>query len=183
MQITTINKIAFKTSGNFQQAFNDLLLEKFQKYLSDKNIKRTHLFNGRYENIYLNEKHIPEISVLIKQAIDSAEKILKIKNLRAGYWFNYMPPGSTTTLHTHDDGDELLSGVYYIAVPKNSGALIIYNDTKTATDKKTIIRPNAGEFIFFKPNVRHEVSKNSSNEHRLSVGINFGESTPSSTDP
>ena len=153
---------------------NKALLSAFLKLQNEPNIRKTHLFERRYENIYLNEKHIPELTPLLDNAVKSAEAILKVQNLQAGYWFNYMPPDSTTTLHTHDDDDELLSAVYYIHVPENSGNLIIYDDSENATQKKIEIVPEAGEFIFFKPDVRHEVSKNNSDEHRLSIGINFG---------
>ena len=150
---------------------NNTLFSGFLKNQINKDIHQTHLFEGRYENIYLNEKHIPELTTLIDYAINQAENILKIRGLRAGYWFNYMPPGSTTTLHTHDDDDELLSAVYYVYVPKDSGNLIIYSKDN---QEKTEITPSAGEFIFFKPDVKHEVSRNNSSEHRLSIGINFG---------
>jgi len=141
----------------------------FLKYSDSPNIRKSHLFGGRYENIYLNEEQIPALSLLINEATQLAQNILKAKGLRAGYWFNYMPPESTTTLHTHDDDDELLSAVYYVDVPENSGNLIIYQDSE-----KIEITPKTGDFIFFKPDVRHEVSRNNSPEYRLSIGINFG---------
>ena len=146
----------------------------FLKHHNATNIRKTHLFAGRYENIYLNEKHIPLLKPLINEAVALAEDILNIKNLRAGYWFNYMPPGATTTLHTHDDDDELLSCVYYINVPENSGDLILYQDADKTRQKKIEIQSRTGDFIFFKPDVRHEVSKNNSAEFRLSIGFNFG---------
>ena len=85
-----------------------------------------------------------------------------------------MPPGSSTLIHSHDDYDELLSAVYYVSVPANSGNLIIYNISESNDEEKIEIEPHAGEFIFFKPTIRHEVTKNLSSEHRLSIGINFG---------
>jgi len=85
-----------------------------------------------------------------------------------------MPPGSTTLIHSHDDYDELLSGVYYVSVPENSGNLIVHDTTDKKSKEYIEITPQAGEFIFFKPDVRHEVSRNNSDEYRLSIGINFG---------
>lgn len=148
---------------------NPILEAGFMNHQNDTDIRKTHLFGGRYENIYLNEHHIPELAILINEAVSLAENILDIKNLRAGYWFNYMPPGSSTTMHTHDDDDELLSGVYYVKVPKNSGNLIIFDNSEQIK-----ITPSAGEFIFFKPDIRHQVSENKSSVHRLSIGMNFG---------
>lgn len=172
--VNTDNNTVYKNRLTSSLALNKALLAAFLKRQDDPDIRKTHLFEGRYENIYLNEAHIPELSAVIETAVQSADIILHTQNLRAGYWFNYMPPGSTTTLHTHDDDDELLSAVYYVHVPKNSGNLVIYDEADNALQKKIEITPKAGEFIFFKPDVRHEVTRNNSNEQRLSIGINFG---------
>ena len=161
------SRIASHTNAEIQKGFLN------QQNKDD--VRKTHLFEGRYENIYLNERHLPELKALIDEALTHAKKILNVENLRAGYWFNYMPPGATTTLHTHDDDDELLSAVYYVYVPENSGNLIIYDDSKSGGEKKIEITSRTGDFIFFKPDIRHEVSKNNSTESRLSIGINFGQ--------
>jgi hypothetical protein len=153
---------------------NTQILDGFLNHYKDDDIRKTHLFGGRYENIYLTQQHIPELASLISEATNLAQQILNVQPLRAGYWFNYMPPGSSTTLHTHDDDDELLSGVYYVHVPENSGNLIIYDNTRDNISQKTEIIPRAGEFIFFGADARHEVTKNLSAEHRLSIGMNFG---------
>lgn len=149
---------------------NENILSSFLQNNLRDDIKRTHLFNGRYENIYLDEQHIAELSLLKKQACDFANQILGTNYLDMGYWFNYMPTGSVTTAHRHDDDDELLSAAYYISVPEDSGDLII----KTKYEPIRIT-PKEGEFIFFKPNMVHEVTENRSPNHRLSIGINFGQ--------
>jgi len=156
------------------EQLNETLLADFLKWKDDDSVRKTHFFEDRYENIYLNETHIPTLVGLIKTAVKSAEAILQTSGLRAGYWFNYMPPGSTTTLHTHDDDDEQLSAVYYVHAPKNSGNLIIHSNKKNDSSDKFEITAEAGKFVFFKPDVPHEVSKNLSAKHRLSIGINFG---------
>lgn len=171
--INKLNKTVFSSSIASPEKLNNILLSAFLRLQNETSVRKTHLFFGRYENIYLNAEHIPQLAGLMEAAVKSASAILNIENLRAGYWFNYMPPGSTTTLHTHDDDDELLSAVYYVYTPENSGSLILFDDPANNT-KKTEITPKAGNFIFFKPDVPHEVSKNNSNEHRLSIGINFG---------
>ena len=154
---------------------NDKIMEDFLKYYQRDDILKTHLFGGRYENIYLTEQHIPALGQLIVEATNHAEDILQLKNLRAGFWFNFMPPGSTTTLHTHDDDDELLSAVYYVDVPEDSGNLVIYENLVAADSRKIEIAPVAGEFVFFKPDIAHEVSRNNSSKSRLSIGFNFGQ--------
>ncbi|MFV9614719.1 MAG: putative 2OG-Fe(II) oxygenase [Gammaproteobacteria bacterium] len=164
-----------KITSTIASHTNADILKQFLAQQNNDNVRKTHFFEDRYENIYLNEQHIPQLKPLIREALSLAEKILDKQNLRAGYWFNYMPPGATTTLHTHDDDDELLSAVYYVYVPENSGNLIIYDDSKSDNREKVEITSSTGDFIFFKPDIRHEVSKNNSTESRLSIGINFGQ--------
>lgn len=151
------------------EPLNQALLRGFLKYQHDSNIKRSHLFNGRYENIYLTPEQIPQIRDLLDEACAHASHILGINDLQAGCWFNYMPPDALTTIHSHDDDDELLSAVYYVSMPANSGNLIIHDG-----NNRHIITPQQGMFVFFAPDVVHEVSKNMSNQDRLSIGINFG---------
>jgi len=158
--------IAFSDKAD---SYNTALLAGFLNHRHDANIKRTHLFNDRYENIYLTPGHIPELKDLLDEACAHARGFLGVDNLQAGSWFNYMPPGAVTTIHSHDDDDELLSAVYYVSVPVNSGNLIIHKN-----DGQHIITPQQGMFVFFAPDVVHEVSENLSAHDRLSIGINFG---------
>ena len=112
-----------KTTSEISSHTNAEIKNGFLDQHNKDAVHKTHLFEGRYENIYLNEQHIPELKILLDEALRHAEKILsatapafsqhspatdiKLEKLRAGYWFNHMPPGATTTLHTHDDDDEL----------------------------------------------------------------------------
>jgi len=148
---------------------NKALLHGFLKHQNDPDIKRTHLFGGRYENIYLTSRQIPQLSDLLDEACEHASRLLDIDDLEAGCWFNFMPSGAVTTVHRHDDYDELMSAVYYVSVPENSGNLIIHEG-----DKQHVISPQEGMFVFFAPDVLHEVSKNMSSDDRLSIAINFG---------
>lgn len=150
---------------------NKKVAKKFNKLKEEDFKVKTHLFNGRYENIYLDANKIPELDVIINAALENAENILNIKKekIAFGFWLNAMAAGDVTTAHTHDDDDELLSCVYYIKVPGESGDLII-----TKNNKKIIIKPEEGNFVFFSPDTLHEVSKNKSEQSRLSIAFNFG---------
>ena len=150
-------------------SLNPALLHGFLDKQRHADVERSHLFNERYENIYLTAAHIPEIRDLLDEACEHAARILGVDDLQAGCWFNYMPPGAITTLHTHDDDDELLSAVYYVSVAQNSGELIIHAD-----GLRYSITPEEGMFVFFASDVPHEVTENLSAHDRLSVGINFG---------
>lgn len=150
---------------------NEKIAIKYEQ-LNDEDFKeKTHLFNGRYENIYLEVNKIPGLEVIVNNALENAASILNIKKekLAFGFWLNAMGAGDVTTAHTHDDDDELLSCVYYIKVPENSGDLIIIDK-----NKKIIIKAAEGFFVFFSPETLHEVSKNESGQPRLSIAFNFG---------
>ena len=150
---------------------NSALSNGYFSHANDENIKRSHYFEGRYENIYITKDDIPELNMILDAAIENASSILSLDkdNLKAGSWFNAMEPGHITLPHRHDDDDELLSAVYYISVPADSGILTL-NYKQFATQ----VTPDAGMFVFFPPDISHEVSVNNSNEIRLSLGINIG---------
>ena len=150
---------------------NEKIINKFPLMTDEDFKEKTHLFNGRYENIYFEIEKFPEIKIILTTALEDASKILNVsKNtLHAGFWLNAMGKGDVTTAHTHDDDDELLSCVYYIKVPDNSGELII-----TDNNIQTSIKPKEGEFIYFSPDTLHEVSRNESEHIRLSIAFNFG---------
>ena len=150
---------------------NDSIIEGFRDYEDDSSTRKTHYFKGRYENIYIDRAKIPALDAVISQATEYAATILELKTeqLQCGFWFNSMQSGHVTIAHTHDDDDELLSGVYYVEVPQNSGQLLL-----GASGKQETIEPEAGKMVFFKPDLLHEVTTNLSEHHRLSIGMNFG---------
>ena len=89
--------------------------------------------------------------------------------LSVGFWLNEMGPGHVTLAHRHDEDDELVAGVYYVRVPNDSGELLLTHGAIS-----TRVTPGAGQFVFFPPEVLHEVTVNRSAETRLSIGMNFG---------
>ena len=150
---------------------NDAILKSYL-LLDEKDIKRrSQFFGGRHENLYLDPERIPELEQVLTQAVTFAASLLELpKNaLKLGFWFNDMGPGDATSKHDHDEDDELLSGVYYIHVPENSGNLLIHD-----AHSHTVVTPESGMHVFFAPNVVHSVSVNQSAERRLSIGMNFG---------
>ena len=133
--------------------------------------ERTHLFHGRYENLYIDANKLPGLEFILQQGLQKAAAILgrKAEQLKMGFWLNVMQEGDVTTLHRHDDDDELLSAVYYIQADEGSAVFRLH-------DKDEIIEivPVAGRFMFFDPALPHEVTRHQANKARISVGINFG---------
>jgi hypothetical protein len=153
------------------EALNATLRARIQLLLPDDVVRRHHYLGGRYENIYVTLESIPQLRVILDLATAQAAHILKCpkKHLRLGWWLNIMQPGDITWPHTHDAGEELLSGVYYIDVPPDSGKLLL-----TQGAQHLEIEPRAGGFVFFAPDLMHEVTRNESDRPRISVGFNVG---------
>jgi len=156
-------------------ALNPEIISAYLRKLEAGEVRKTHLFEGRYENIYIDRGEIPGLSGLISFWVASAAEVLNKQQdeLRCGFWFNDMRPGDVTLPHSHDDYDELLSGVYYLKVPENSGELVLHEG-----DQQFTVAPEAGKLVLFSSSNMHEVTENLSQEARLSIGINFGDPNP-----
>ena len=130
---------------------------------------------GRFDNTYIPEKKIPAIRAILDMGLFYAAEILQMdpSEFRLGFWFNEMHKGHQTTLHTHEEEDELLSAVYYIQATENSGDLVVRSGSESLH-----LQPVAGRMILFRPEVPHEVEKNNTDRMRLSVAINFGRNLP-----
>jgi hypothetical protein len=150
---------------------NACLYARFMELSGTDRIRQTHHFAGRFENTYIEETDIPDIATVLNVVKQQAGQLLgtEADTLRAGFWFNAMEAGQRTTLHHHDENDELLSAVYYIRVPENSGDLILHDD-----DRRVCIQPQEGKLVMFAPHVLHEVTANLGSGLRLSVGMNIG---------
>jgi len=153
------------------EALNAALKARIESLAESQIFHRNHYLGGRYENLYVAPGAIPEMRVILDLATAQAANILKRpkKDLRLGWWLNIMQPGDMTFPHTHDDNAELLSGVYYIVVPLHSGKLLLAKGTQCAE-----VDPRAGRFVYFKPDVLHEVTRNESDCPRISTGFNVG---------
>lgn len=148
----------------------DNIVEKYTLLRDQTETKKTHRFEGRYENIYIQRDAYPEIEPLLTEAQQLAQQLLNLyKCPDLGFWFNEMHYGDRTLAHRHDDDDELLSGVLYLVTPVNSGDLLLGQG-----DNILRIKPKAGMFVFFAPNLIHEVEQSNSADMRLSIGMNFG---------
>jgi hypothetical protein len=150
---------------------NTRLYDRFTELYEKDRVRQTHHFAGRFENIYLQASDIPDISTLLDVMKQQAAQLLGIPMaaLKVGFWFNAMDAGQRTSLHHHDENDELLSAVYYIRVPEDSGDLILHDG-----DNMVRIQPQEGKLVMFAPDVLHEVTAHLGSGLRLSVAMNVG---------
>jgi hypothetical protein len=153
------------------ERLNAGLYTRFMELRGTERVRQSHYFGDRFENIYINEADIPDIAMVLEVVKQQAGQSLGIPTdtLKAGFWFNAMDAGHRTTLHHHDENDELLSAVYYIRVPENSGDLVLHEG-----GKQVLIHPKEGKLGMFSPAILHEVTTNLGSGLRLSVGMNVG---------
>jgi len=157
------------------RALNASLSARVARLGTQDILRQSHFLGGRYENLYVTPEALPGIGTILDSARLAASLVLArtAETLRVGWWLNVMQPGEMTYAHTHDVADELLSGVYYIEGPPNSGRLVMHRG-----EFREEIEPRAGTFVLFAPDVLHEVTRNESKRARISVGLNFGPAEP-----
>lgn len=151
---------------------NHALAAGVARHADDPAVRKSHFFQGRYENLYIGRDLVPELGRVLDAATAVARQLLGLPAsapLRCGGWFNRMAPGQVTLPHRHDDDGELLSAVYYVRVPAESGELVLHEPPI-----HTRVEPREGLFVFFPPTLLHEVTENRSAGERLSIGINIG---------
>ena len=97
-------------------------------------------------------------------------------------WLNINPPGGRHHLHTHPNS--LISGIYYVDVPENSGNMVfvktpsqiidpadVNNLTKYSSD--TVVMPSCTNRLFLFPSqLYHYVETNTSKYERLGISFN-----------
>ncbi len=152
-------------------AINSAIIFEFKQAMNAGRFTGTHHFSGRYENLYIDRCYVPSLEPVLDRARELGADYLHCpqRRLVQGFWFNCMEPGHVTLPHNHDEDDERLSGVYYLSVPAGSGDLRLHTG-----DSITRVQPLAGHYVFFAPDLVHEVSENRSRDVRLSIGLNMG---------
>lgn len=155
-------------SSSFATCDLAAFLQTYEHLKAQSSAYKSHFLEGRFENIYLDSTDFPALQMILDETKTFAAEVLETQRpLHIGHWFNEMQPGHRTLPHTHEEGEELLSGVFYITAPKNSGDLLI-----GVGKSQQRVQPEAGKYVFFPPDVVHEVEENKSDHMRLSLGMN-----------
>ena len=154
------------------------IIEKINQ--NTDHIEFSHMINGRWENQYFSFHFIPEVLNILRLACRAGRAItgksLIIPNKGLGFsadefWFNIAMPGDATGWHDHKS-DAILSGVYYLDVPKNSGHI---NFRKRLNNlwNEFYLRSETGKMILFDSKIQHSVTENQSNARRISLAFNM----------
>ena len=129
-------------------------------------------FVALFDKINMNVKEIEKNLGL--------EKKLILHNL----WCNINGLGSFNRPHSHPGS--VVSGVYYISIPKNSGSIVFLNRDLDSFFKGHVnkyneynstiwkINPKENECILFPSYLEHYVEPNLNKKERISISFNYG---------
>jgi len=94
------------------------------------------------------------------------------------FWSQIHLPNQSTNTHNHLDVENMsqgpaYSGVYYLQCDARSGYFCFQYKKDGVTFSRWKIKPEVGKFILFPPYLEHFVTRNYSNERRISISFNF----------
>ena len=135
-------------------------------------------------------KELSELIEQISHKMNHVKSILGLKNnvniSLGNYWININGKGGFNIPHVHPFS--LVSAVYYVNVPKDSGRLVFENPIQQhdyVMKPDTVetfnginsgywnVEPEQGELIIFPSWLRHWVEPNNTNENRISIAFNL----------
>ena len=105
------------------------------------------------------------------------------QSFRIYSWVNVNKKGNSNRRHSHFTSDTLISGVYYVKVPKDSGRIRFYDPRGELIHKALdwryyngyeyhYIEPKEGQMIFFPCWLEHDVEPNKTDDERISIAFN-----------
>ena len=126
------------------------------------------------------------VSKVVVDTLQSLDPKLDLKSIRLvmNGWVNVNPPGGYNGPHQHTDA--LLSGVYYVSVPRggsDSGGAIEFLSPHPVRQLGGLVRaamfaerlrvqPKAGDLLLFPGQLSHWVHPNDSGEERVTIAFN-----------
>jgi uncharacterized protein (TIGR02466 family) len=176
------------------QALNQRLLDRItkEKETDPQGISVSNVMGWHSQDNFHQKEEYKEFTDIISDLIlNIAQEIkLDLDRVRAivnNCWATINQKNAFNTLHHHPNS--ILSGVYYVKVPENSGNLYFYDPRSGGqmllppfhqmtpwTIGKIIYKPIEGMFIIFPSWLWHGVEPNLSEESRISLSFNIGTS-------
>ena len=138
------------------------------------------------QNLKKINKNFKSLFDVINKCVEEVEKNLHLNNKLSlsSYWCNINYFGSFNRPHSHPGC--VISGVYYVSIPKNSGSIVFlnkdldifyhdsiknYNEYNSST---WTIEPKENQCILFPSYLKHYVEPNLNKKERISISFNYG---------
>lgn len=142
---------------------------------------------GGWQSDNINLSDYPEFTeiknIIDKSIFEMSRDIDSNLSLRLdNVWININEPGDSNRSHVHPVA--AFSGTIYVSVNDNSGKIIFYNDMSPQRHypfecdaspiffKQVMYTPKNGMIVMFPAWISHEVERNMSNAHRISISFN-----------
>ena len=180
------NELQAECERIYQNSYCDLRSGR-NAYQSEKYITQT--LPHDYTSLHVALKTIQQSLDVFCSSIEYKDQTSNKRLVIDNFWLNVNTHGSSNILHTHPES--VLSGVYYVNVPENSGDIVFHsfdsslNDTsygnyvyESATShipmnrNITSITPEDKMLIMFPSYYLHSVGTNLSREKRISISFN-----------
>ena len=170
-------------------------IEKYALNLKRKSKGRTVSNQGGWQSDEL-QGDIPVLKPLINSIMFCSESFgscigIKMPVKLDNIWINVNNYKDANSVHVHNYS--LLSGVYYVKAPADSGSIIFYHpnfplinydwhkgnisEGNTYTSSKWQVPPVSGKLILFPSWLLHSVNPNLSKENRISISFNICDTT------
>ena len=94
----------------------------------------------------------------------------KIKSYE--FWSHIHQKNHSTNIHNHGSPYNM-SAVYYVSIPKNSGKFVFQFKKNDVIDNRMFINPIENHYILFPSSINHFVTRNNSEDLRISLSFNF----------
>ena len=149
---------------------------------SRKNYRNGYTSYGSLSDLHLQFTVFERLKEKLDAAVKAYVKGLGLKLPRgtlelSSLWVNVMPKNCYHAFHLHPNS--VVSGTYYVTVPKGSGPLRIEDPRAglfMACPPRTLqhdLIPREGDVILFESWLKHEVPPHSCEESRVSVSFNY----------
>jgi len=154
----------------------------------NKSVVRSNYAGWQSDTFEIIPKNFTDLFNKIAKNLKEIEKNLCLsKELKLiNFWYNVNGLGSFNRPHVHPGG--VVSGVYYISIPKNSGSIVFMNNNlKDFNDfygsannynqynsANWIIEPEENKCVLFPSYLTHYVEPNLNKKERVSISFNYG---------
>ena len=167
IELTTIVKVDIMKGKSFADlnTLKDILLKESDNRLSEDS------YDTRYEDTYCPAH--PIVDEIINEMILDFKEATNEDIICEEYWGHIHEKNMSTNTHNH--GDSYVSSVIYLSVPNGSGNLVLIPKIDKRDDHayRKICEQIEGYYYLFPSYLDHYVTRNKSEEKRVSMSFNF----------
>ena len=165
VEIVTISQIDVMrgTSDVDLTGLSELLLEHKENRLNSEP-SHTH-----YEDSFCpDHPTVDKISSELRSIVKEATKLNLVLHSK---WAHIHEKNMSTNIHDHYPCD--ISTVFYVSVPEGSGNICFHPSYNKYSLAREMFQPHEGMFLIFPGTLQHSVTRNHSEQPRISLSFNF----------